>query len=219
LAIAVAGKFITFEGGEGAGKSSQVRRLAARLTAAGYVVVTTREPGGTPTAETIRDFVLSGNAVELGAQGEAALMAAARADHVERVIRPALAAGKWVLCDRFIDSTRVYQGGAGGADPLFLDALERVAVGSTRPDLTIILDLPVEAGLARLAARHNLEKATPDRFERDDLGRHQARRQAFLAIAAHEPQRCVVVDAGGSEDAVADAVFAVVRVRLMAAVA
>jgi dTMP kinase len=215
----VAGKFITFEGGEGGGKSSQVKRLAARLAAEGYTVVTTREPGGTPTAEIIRDFVLSGNAVELGAQGEAALMAAARADHVERVIRPALAAGKWVLCDRFIDSTRVYQGGAGGADAPYLDALERVAIGRTRPDLTLILDLPVEVGLARLAARHSEENAKPDRFERDDLAKHEARRQAFLAIAAREPQRCVVIDASGTEDAVADAVFTAVKARLLAAAA
>ncbi len=215
----MAGRFITFEGGDGAGKSSQVKRLAARLTADGFAVVTTREPGGTPTAESIRTFVLSGNAVELGAEGEAALMAAARADHVEQVIRPALATGKWVICDRFMDSTRVYQGGPGGAEGPFLDALERVAVGRTRPDLTLILDLPVAVGLARLKARHAEEDAAADRFERDDPARHEMRRQAFLAIAAREPQRCVVIDASGSEDEVAAAILAAVRERLMAPVA
>jgi dTMP kinase len=215
----VQGKFITFEGGEGTGKSTQVRRLAARLREAGYPVVTTREPGGTPAAEAIREFVLSGKAVEPGAQGEAALMAAARADHVRRVIRPALAAGTWVLTDRFIDSTRVYQGGAEGADPAFLEGLERTAVGPTRPDLTVILDLPAEAGLARLKARHAADRAAPDRFERDDLARHEARRQAYLAIAAREPARCVVVDATQGEDAVAAAVFGAVKTRLMEKVA
>jgi dTMP kinase len=215
----VQGKFITFEGGEGTGKSTQVRWLAARLREAGYTVVTTREPGGTPAAEAIREFVLSGKAVELGAQAEAALMAAARADHVRRVIRPALAAGKWVLSDRFIDSTRVYQGGAAGADPAFLEDLERTAVGPTRPDLTVILDLPAEAGLARLKARQAADRAAPDRFERDDLARHEARRQAYLAIAAREPGRCVVIDAMQGEDAVAAAVFGAVKTRLMEKVA
>ena len=211
----MAGRFITFEGGEGTGKSSQVKRLVARLTDAGYEVVATREPGGTPTAEAIRQFVLSGKAVELGARGEAALMAAARADHVERVIRPALAAGKWVVCDRFIDSTRVYQGGPGGADDDYLDALERVAVGPTRPDLTIVLDLSVDAALTRLAARQAEQGVAPDRFERDDVGRHEARRQAFLAIAEREAQRCVVVDAAADEETVAAAVLAAVETRLL----
>jgi dTMP kinase len=209
------GRFITFEGGEGTGKSTQVKRLAARLAADGYSVVTTREPGGTPTAEAIREFVLGGHAVELGPRGEAALMAAARADHVERVIRPALGDGKWVISDRFIDSTRVYQGGPGGAEPAYIDALERLAVGSTRPDLTIVLDLPVETGLARLEARHAGQPAGPDRFERDDIARHEARRQLFLAIAARETDRCVVVDAARAEELVAKAVFAAVSARLI----
>jgi dTMP kinase len=215
----MAGKLITFEGGEGAGKSSQVKHLAAQLTAANYEVVTTREPGGTPTAEAIRQFVLSGLATELGPRGEAALMAAARADHVEHVIRPALAAGKWVICDRFIDSTRVYQGGPNGAEDSYLDALERISVGATRPDLTIILDLPVEVGLARLAARNAETGGAPDRFERDGVGLHEARRQAFLAIAGREPQRCVVIDAAAAEQTVAAAVFAAVKARLMVTVA
>jgi dTMP kinase len=213
------GKFITFEGGEGAGKSTQVQRLAARLTAAAVAVVVTREPGGTPTAEAIREFVLQGLAVELGARGEALLMATARADHVAKVIRPALGEGKWVISDRFIDSTRVYQGGSGGADAAYLDALERLAIGDTRPDLTLILDIPVAAALARLAARHADGGTVADRFEREDVQKHEARRQAYLAIAAREAERCVVVDASRSEDEVAAAVFDAVAARLMAAVA
>ncbi len=177
----MAGKFITFEGGEGAGKSTQIRRLAERLTASGHTVVVTREPGGTATAESIRRLVLSGLIKELGAEDEAILFAAARADHVERVIRPALAAGRWVLCDRFADSTHAYQGAAGGADEALLDALDRVAVGRTWPDLTLILDLPAAAGLARIAARQT--GGAPDRFERDEADVHERRRQAFLDIA------------------------------------
>jgi dTMP kinase len=215
----MAGRFITFEGGEGAGKSSQVKRLAASLTAAGYTVVTTREPGGTPTAEAIREFVLAGLAEELGPRGEAALMAAARADHVDRIIRPALTAEKWVLCDRFIDSTRVYQGGPDGAEDGFLDALERVAVGTTRPDLTLLLDLPVEVGLARVATRNAVMGGTPDRFERDEIALHQARREAYLAVAAREPQRCVVIDAAQSEETVAAAIATAVTSRLEITVA
>ena len=152
----------------------------------------TREPGGTATAEAIRRLLLSGLAAKLGGEGEATLFAAARADHVERLIRPALGAGRWVLCDRFTDSTRVYQGATGGVDAGLIRALERVAVGETRPDLTIILDVPAEVGLRRAASRSG--GGTPDRFEGDDLGVHEARRQAFLDIAGREPQRCVVID-------------------------
>jgi dTMP kinase len=208
----MAGKFITFEGGEGAGKSTQVRRLADRLSASGRAVVVTREPGGTPTAESIRRLLLSGLA-ELSADDEAILFAAARADHVERVIRPALTAGSWVLCDRFADSTHAYQGATGGADEALLSALDRVAVGRTRPDLTLILDLPAEVGLARAGARQGDE--APDRFERDDAGTHEARRQAFLAIAGREPERCIVIDATQDEDTVAEAVWQAVRARLL----
>jgi len=208
----MAGKFITFEGGEGAGKSTQIQRLADRLTASGRTVVLTREPGGTAVAESIRRLILSGLAGEFGADDEAILFAAARADHVERVIRPALAAGRWVLCDRFSDSTRAYQGAAGGADEGLLDALDRVAVGRTQPNLTIILDVPAEIGLARAAARHH--NATPDRFEREDVAMHELRRQAFLDIARREPERCVVVDATAEEDTVGEAVWQAVRARV-----
>jgi dTMP kinase len=211
----MAGKFITFEGGEGAGKSTQIRLLADRLTAAGHAVVVTREPGGTPTAEEIRRVLLSGIAEQLGPDGEAVLFAAARADHVERVIRPALRAGKWVLSDRFSDSTRVYQGVGGGADSGILDALDRVAVGRTQPDLTIVLDVPTDVGLARAAQRTAASGEPADRFERDDLALHEARREAFLAIARAEPERCLVVDAAQSEQATANAVWQAVAARLI----
>ena len=206
------GRFITFEGGEGAGKSTQVRLLAERLKAAGTTTVVTREPGGTATAESIRRLLLSGLAEPLGVDGEAVLFAAARADHVEHIIRPALDAGQWVLCDRFFDSTHVYQ---GAADESFLDALDRVAVGRTRPDLTIVLDVPAELGMARAAARMAASGTAPDRFERDAIALHETRRQAFLKIAATAPARCVVIDAAQPQAAVADAVWRAVEGRLM----
>lgn len=211
----MAGKFITFEGGEGAGKSTQIKRLAERLETAGHTLVVTREPGGTPTAEEIRRMLLAGLAEQLGPDGEAVLFAAARADHVERIIRPALRAGKWVLSDRFSDSTKVYQGVGGGADKGVLDALDRVSVGRTQPDLTIVLDVPVELGLSRAARRMEQSGKTPDRFERDDIALHEARRQAFLAIAKAEPKRVAVIDATHSEEATADAVWQAVTSRLL----
>lgn len=211
----MAGRFITFEGGEGAGKSTQIRRLAARLSEAGRVVATTREPGGTPFAETIRRVLLSGGAKSFGPEGEAMLFGAARADHVEKMIRPALAAGEWVLCDRFTDSTRVYQGLAGGVDDKLLTALDRVTVGRTRPHLTLILDVPAEIGLKRVAARLAESGGEPDRFEDETLALQERRRQAFLEIAAREPERCVVVDATRSEDEVADEIWQIVAGRLL----
>jgi dTMP kinase len=209
------GRFITFEGGEGAGKSTQIVRLSARLENEGIPVVVTREPGGTPVAEAIREALLSGVAQELGADGEAILFAAARADHVDRVIRPALKAGRWVLCDRFVDSTRVYQGASGGVDVATLEALERVSVGSTRPDLTVILDIPVEEGLSRAARRRGEQGGTPDRFEGERIEVHEARRKAYLAIAKADPDRCIVIDANRSEAKVARAVWQVVSLRLL----
>lgn len=212
---AMTGKFITFEGGDGAGKSTQIRRLAAALAATGRKVRQTREPGGTPAAEAVRHLILSGNAKSMGSDGEAVLFAAARADHVEKVIRPALEREEWVLCDRFADSTRVYQGAGGGADDKLLRALERVAVGESRPDLTIILDVPAAVGLER-ARRRQVEEATApaDRFEAEELSLQEKRRQAFLDIAGREPDRCVVVDANQSEDEVAHAVWKTVSTRL-----
>ena len=211
---AMTGKFITFEGGDGAGKSTQIRILATRLQNSGRTVVTTREPGGTPTAETIRRLLLSGLAEPLGAEGEAILFAAARADHVDRVIRPALERGDWVLSDRFVDSTRVYQGGAGAGETL-LNALERVAVGGTRPDLTFILDIPAELGLERVRERLVTVGAPPDRFEGEALAEQERRRQAFLAIAAKEPDRCVVVDGTQRQEHIADHIWRAVSERLL----
>ncbi|MCC6981784.1 MAG: dTMP kinase [Bauldia sp.] len=209
--VTARGRFITFEGGEGAGKTTQLRRLADELGRRGIETVTTREPGGTELAETIRTLVLSDAASGLTAEGEAVLFAAARTDHVDRVIRPALEAGKWVLCDRFIDSSEAYQGAERGADLVLLRQLEFLAVAGTRPDLTIVFDLPVELGLARAAKRH---AGTADRFERESVERHERRRRAFLAIAAREPERCVVIDASLDEDAVFAAILAAVVDRL-----
>jgi dTMP kinase len=212
----MAGRFITFEGGEGTGKSTQVRLLAERLGDAGYAVTLTREPGGTPTAESIRRLLLSGMAESLGVEGEAVLFAAARADHVERVIRPALASGHWVICDRFIDSTQVYQ---AAADEALLAGLERIAVGRTRPDLTFILDLPAEEGLSRARSRMAAAGDAPDRFEREELALHEARRQRFLEIARREPERCVVIDATPTIGAIADGIWRTVAARLIGQVA
>ncbi|MER2267115.1 dTMP kinase [Methylobacterium oxalidis] len=211
------GLFITFEGGEGAGKSTQLARLARTLREGGRTVVTTREPGGTERAEEIRAALLSGIAKPYGPFAEALLFAAARIDHVDRLIRPALRAGEIVLCDRFADSTRAYQGAAGGVDPGTLRALERAAVGGTRPDLTLILDLPPESGLARARARAAEAGAgadAPDRFEAEALAFHARLRAGFLSIAEAEPARCAVIDAGAGPDAVEAAIRAVVAARL-----
>lgn len=208
------GKFITFEGGDGAGKSTQIERLAAALAATGRTVTKTREPGGTPTAESIRDFILSGRAKSLGAAGEALLFAAARSDHIDKIIRPALGRDEWVLCDRFADSTRVYQGIGGGADERLLRALERVAIGETRPDLTIVLDVPAEIGFARVRDRLVAADTAPDRFESEDMAIQEKRRQAFLDIAVSEPNRCLVVDATRPADVVAAAIWEAVTSRL-----
>jgi dTMP kinase len=203
------GFFITLEGGEGAGKSTQARRLADWLRGRGRGVLVTREPGGPPRAEVLRELLLSGRVAPFGPEAEALVFAIARAEHLAETIRPALAAGQWVISDRFADSTRAYQG-AAGVDAALLDRLEAIAVGPDRPDLTLILDLPPELGLARMRAR----SGDPDRFEADDLAAHAARRAAFLAIAAREPRRCAIVDAGADEDAVAAALQRVVAERL-----
>lgn len=202
------GFFITFEGGEGAGKSTQIERLAKRLRAKKYDVVVTREPGGSPGAEAVRHVLLSGAAEAFGPKMEALLFAAARSDHVEQLIRPAMARGAIVLCDRFLDSSRVYQGVSGGLDPAFMAALERVAINGMMPDLTLILDLDPAEGLKRATTRRGGESA--DRFEKETLEVHRRRRQAFLDIAAAEPERCVVIDASADPGAVEDAVTAAV---------
>ena len=187
------GFFITFEGGEGAGKSTQIRLLAEYLRTEGHDVVVTREPGGSPGAEAIRHVLLSGAAEPFGPTFEAILFAAARLDHIQQVIRPAIERGSIVLCDRFVDSSRVYQGVTGGLEPDFMAALERVTVNGVMPDLTIILDLDPKEGLRRASERRG--KGTADRFEKETLQVHRRRRKAFLGIAAREPERCVVIDA------------------------
>lgn len=210
------GVFITFEGGEGAGKSTQIKRLAARLRIKGYDLVVTREPGGSPGAEAVRHVLLSGAAEPFGPEMEAILFAAARADHVDQVIRPALDRGEVVLCDRFIDSSRVYQGVTGNLDPELMQEIESVAIAGTMPDLTIILDLDPADGLQRASSRREKGEVA-DRFEKETLAIHRARRQAYLDIARREPQRCVVIDASQGadqvEDAIADSVFALLARR------
>jgi dTMP kinase len=208
----MAGKFITFEGGEGAGKSTQATLLAKRLSIAGVRVVVTREPGGSPGAEIIRHVLLSGAAQKFGPAMEALLFAAARADHLDTVINPALRSEQWVICDRFIDSTRVYQGIAGKVDLPFIRGLERLTVGASRPDLTFILDLPAETGLTRAKARRGDDE--PDRFETEDLAFHQALNAGFRAIAAEEKQRCVLIDANRPAEQVADDIWRTVLRRL-----
>lgn len=206
------GLFVTFEGGEGAGKSTQIRLLDSALREKGYNVVMTREPGGSPGAEATRHVLLSGAAEIYGPDMEAILFAAARNDHVEQVIRPAVDAGKIVLCDRFMDSSRVYQGVTGNLDPVFMANLERVAINGMVPDLTIILDLDPEAGLKRAASRG----VAADRYEKEDISLHQRRRDAFLAIAKAEPERCLVVDASTSPAEIASVVLDATLARLKA---
>jgi len=203
------GKFITFEGGEGTGKSTQVRRLVGRLQARGLEVVQTREPGGSPGAEDIRNLVLNGAADRWSPRTEALMMFAARSDHLERTIRPALDAGAWVVCDRFADSSRAYQGAGGGVPPAFIESLDATVVGTDQPDLTLVFDLPVERGLERALGRGQFEV----RFESKGLAFHQRLRDGFLAIARAHPHRCVVIDASGNEDEVEARVWAAVEAR------
>lgn len=204
------GRFITFEGGEGAGKSTQVRILAERLRGAGLEVVATREPGGSTGAEAIRALLVNGDPDRWSAVSETLLMYAARRDHLERTIRPALERGAWVVSDRFADSTRAYQGAGGGAPHGLVAALETFVLEDTRPDLTLVLDLPVELGLERAGLRGGGEA----RFEAKGAAFHQRLRDGFLAIAKAEPNRCVVLDAGQPPETVSDAVWSAVATRL-----
>ena len=207
------GRFITLEGGEGVGKSVQAKRLVQRLTALGLEVIGTREPGGSPGAEALREAILSGFAAEFGPAAQAFLFAAARVDHLDATILPALMRSAWVVSDRFADSTRAYQGAAGNLPPEFIASLERLTVGENRPDLTLILDLSPEVGLKRAAERRRGRKPA-DRFESEGLPFHETLRRAFLDIAAAEPGRCSVIDADRSEDAVAAAIWSAVEARL-----
>ena len=209
------GLFISFEGGEGAGKSTQIMRLSEKLRRKGYDTLVTREPGGSPGAEALRQIILSGAAEPFGPRMEAILFAAARSDHVEQAIRPALERGAIVLCDRFLDSSRVYQGAGSDENRDFVETLVHVAVNGVMPDMTLIFDIDAEIGLSRAAARRGVDEA--DRFEKETVDIHQRRRDAYLAIAEKEPDRCIVIDASAGEDEVEDvvtaAVFAALEVR------
>lgn len=196
--MTLAGRFITLEGGEGVGKSTQIRRLAEALTARGHTVVTTREPGGTEGAEAIRGLLLSGGQDRWNDATEALLFAAARADHVAKLIRPSIAAGSWVLCDRFVDSTRAYQGGAGGVSDADILDLHRVGSGGLLPDRTIVLDLPVDEGARRAAAR----SAETDRMGAKSTDYYERVAARFRELAAQEPGRFRVTDASGAPEEV-----------------
>ncbi|HEY2227489.1 MAG TPA: dTMP kinase [Xanthobacteraceae bacterium] len=206
------GRFITFEGGEGTGKSTQAAALAQRLRAMGVGVVLTREPGGSPGAEAIRHVLLSGAAKSLGPDAEAILFAAARDDHVRATIEPALSRGRWVVSDRFADSTNIYQGALGRVDPVLIRGLQRVTVGSLKPNVTFILDVPAEVGLARASKRRG--EAGADRFEAEALDFHEKLRDAYLHLAASEPDRCVLIDANEPQAAVAARIWDTVARRL-----
>jgi dTMP kinase len=208
--MAKIGRFITFEGGEGTGKSTQAKRLAAALEARKISCLVTREPGGSPGAEEIRSLVLKGDPARWNPLTEALLFYAARADHTERKIKPALADGKWVICDRYSDSSYAYQGGGRGLARETVRRIEAIAINDFKPELTLILDLPVEIGLKRSIARQgNIET----RFEEMDVAFHERMRKTFLDIARRHPDRCVVIDAGQDIDAVADAVWHTVKTR------
>jgi len=227
------GKFITFEGGEGSGKSTQARMLAERLRARAIETVLTREPGGSPFAERLRKILLDPATEPHSPLAETLLFYTARADHLDAVIRPALNLGGWVICDRFSDSTRVYQGQTGALREQLFDALELLVVAPTRPDLTLIIDVPAEIGLARAMVRegskgnrggksgvdHGESRLArgllSDRYESRDLQFHRRLREGFLKIAAAEPVRCVVVDGQQSPEDVAQSVWQAVTSRFI----
>lgn len=205
-----AARFVTFEGGEGGGKTTQAKRLQERLAKRGIAAILTREPGGSPGAEDIRKILITGEPSRWDPLTEALLHFAARREHVERTIRPALGNGEWVISDRFFDSTMAYQGYAQGLGAEVVESLRQDVLGTFAPDLTIILDLPVEDGLAREQARGG-----SDRYGRMGLDFHRRVREAFLDIAAHAPKRCVVLDATQPVDSVAANVWTAVEERLL----
>jgi dTMP kinase len=208
-------RFITFEGGEGVGKSTQIKRLMANLNRAGVPVVRTREPGGTPKAEAIRSFILQGRCEEWGPGAEAVLFAAARLDHVDTLIGPSLDAGKWVLSDRFADSTRAYQGLTGGVPVKLIDALEVLALNGRVPDLTVVMDMDPREAFDRVARKAEQEgmPVIQDRFEKEALEWHQKLRQGYLDIAKADEGRCLVVDANRAEDDIEEEVWTAVSSR------
>jgi dTMP kinase len=203
------GRFITFEGGEGVGKSTQVKRLVAALSERSIEAIRTREPGGTPKAEAVRAFILQGRSEAWGPGAEAVLFAAARLDHVNQLVAPNLDQGRWVISDRFADSTRAYQGLTGGVDVRLIDALEVLALNGHRPDLTIVLDMDPEAAFRRVMERETEAAlaATGDRFEKEDLEWHKRLRDAFLAIARNNADRCVIIPANQTEEALAEEIW------------
>lgn len=206
------GCFITLEGGEGAGKSTQIRHLAERLKERRLDVLITREPGGTPGGEAIRHLLVNGDTGRWQPMTEALLHTAARVEHVQKIIEPALSRGVWVISDRFADSTRAYQGAAQGLSVETVDDLQRLALGTFAPDLTLILDLPVTVALERTRERG---AGAEDRYERMGNSFHERLRAAFLGIARNEPARCRVIDASGSVEEVASRVWATVRDALI----
>jgi dTMP kinase len=214
MANAQPGRFITLEGGEGAGKSTQIAGLVKRLEDAGIGVISTREPGGAPGADTIRSILVSGDTDRWDPMSEALLNFAARREHLMRTIWPALERGHWVVSDRFADSTMAYQGYGHGIDRDLIAALYRAAVGDFHPDLTLMLDLPVAEGLRRANERNGLRNgaggAGEDRYERMNVEFHERLRAGFLAIAAADPKRCVVIDASGEPDNVSALIWAAV---------
>jgi dTMP kinase len=205
----MSGRFITFEGGEGSGKSTQIQRLYEALVSQDIHCVLTREPGGCASAEAIRALLVEGSGDKWHPVAETLLFQAARVEHCERVIRPALAQGKIVLCDRFVDSTLVYQGIAKGLGVEYVRALHRMSVGSLMPQLTFLLDIDPEIGLQRAGAR----KGAETRFENMDAGFHRQVREGFLALAAQEPRRFAVIDASRSQDEVYTAILAAYKRR------
>lgn len=207
------GHFISFEGGEGAGKSTQVRLLSERLVSFGYQTLLTREPGGSPLGEKIRRFLLEGKVKNYGPVAETLLFYTARLDHLNSLILPSLEKGIWVICDRFADSSRAYQGAASGVADGVFDALDRIVVEDNQPELTIIIDLPVDVAQRRVTARQKLESGEVDRFEAEDEQFHERLRAGFLKIAAANSSRCVIIDGNQSRDAVAELVWQTVVER------
>ena len=207
------GRFITLEGGEGTGKSTQVRRLAAALEKTGLSVLTTREPGGSPGAEEIRGLLVNGAPGRWDAMPETLLLYAARADHVGRTIGPALLADKWVVCDRFTDSTYAYQGAGRGLTRETIRRLDAVVLDDFKPDLTLVLDLDVQTGVARAMARVQASGGGESRFEQFDQEFHERLRQGFVDIARRNPDRCVLIDASGNVDEVGAVIWAQVSRR------